>query len=75
MSLLWTIVPPEMIFAGEDGRRPALWRHMGRSLYVAEEGPGAGTIVTLLSTDPADFLDPALAPGRKVYRYVEKGGD
>lgn len=75
MSLLWTVVPPEMIFAGEEGRRPALWRYMGRALYVSEGTDGTGTIVELLSTDPADFLDPRLTPGRKIYRHLAEGDD
>ncbi len=75
MSLLWTIVPPEMVFAGGEGRRPVLWRYRGRALYVAEDAEGVGTIVELLSTDPADFLNPALTPGRRIYRDLGKHGD
>lgn len=38
----------------------------GIPVVVEETAPGRGRLVRLLSTDPFDYLNPALTPGREV---------
>lgn len=63
MSLLYTIVPPEVVWA--DGKSPTLtlWRHRGRLVSISEGEDGTLLVAGLLSTDPQDFLDPEFTPG------------
>jgi len=72
MSLLWTVVPPERIFDDSSPRRFSLYQYLGRLLYVEDRSGGDMVIVQLLSTDPADFLDPAFAPGQSIGRKIQK---
>lgn len=60
-------MPEEVIFAepGREGRPPAAMRlmHVRGRAVLCEEARDGWRVVRLLSTDPADFLAPELAPG------------
>jgi hypothetical protein len=65
---LYTIVPLEEVLSEEETvtGRPFEMTMGGKRLLVAPEGPGQGRIMQLLSTDPADFLDPRWHPGNMI---------
>ena len=66
--MMWTIMPPEMIWEGIEEKPKGLlqlsWR--GTPVLVEPLEFGRGKIVKLLSTDPKDFLRPELQPGSVV---------
>ncbi len=66
--MIWSIISEEEIFAGEPMKVPALRSvdYLGKRLLVRPGADGQGEIVSLLSTDPADFLDGRLAPGTRI---------
>jgi len=79
--ILYTVLPEEAVLAGMDhpedpGGGPARTERLtqvagrgGPVRLILEQTPG-GTwrIQRLVSSDPFDFLDPALSPGRTVPR-------
>lgn len=67
-GLLYTIVPLDVVFAGEDEEE---WNErileMGAlRVCVKPDGMGGGTVTRLLSTDPRHYLDPRWQPGSAV---------
>ena len=71
MSLLYTIIPPEVVFAeefeGEEKRgRETTVTIGGVTLLVEPDGFGRGTINRVISTNPEDYLDPRWQPGARV---------
>lgn len=73
VSLLWTVMPPEVVLgSGAHGLAGPLaamepsvleLRIGGRVLQV-EPGPhGTGTVRRLISADPLDYLNPSWQPG------------
>jgi hypothetical protein len=69
MSLLHTIVPLEMIFGADEAEADTneQWVEVGGlQLQIRPDGNGGGMVTRLLSTDPADYLDPRWQPGRRV---------
>lgn len=63
--ILWTIVPDEIVFGSPEAARRRLASYRARRV-VCEATPDGWRIATLLSTDPRDYLDPRLEPGRLV---------
>ncbi len=64
--ILYTVVPPELVWEEEAERRFVEVR-VGGVLLLAEPLDGTtGRIERILSTDPGHFLDPALQPGSTV---------
>lgn len=66
---LYTIMPLEEVLAeGEETATggPFEMTVEGKKFLVTPEGPGQGRIMQLLSTDPADFLDPRWRPGNMI---------
>ncbi|MBQ1502072.1 MAG: YlzJ-like family protein [Firmicutes bacterium] len=62
--MIWSIIPENVIFAaGADTAALRQIGYLGRKVLVRQVSAGRGEIVALLSTDPADFLSPRLAPG------------
>jgi hypothetical protein len=62
--VLWSLLDPETVWA--ERREPDVaWRPLGPGRWVAlAMGPsGRPAVVRLVSTEPRDYLDPALAPG------------
>lgn len=66
--ILWTPMPMEMVLDGIDGpSRPSLEvKHHGRTLMVEPISAAHARVVRLISSDPADYLDPAWQPGRVI---------
>ncbi|MEG1537516.1 MAG: YlzJ-like family protein [Clostridiales bacterium] len=66
--MIWSIISEEEIFADPGQRQIALRSidYLGKRLLVRQGADGQGEIVSLLSTDPADFLDGRLAPGTRI---------
>jgi hypothetical protein len=63
--VIWSIIPESVIFSGEtkDTQLRAVTYQGRRVIVRAVGGRGSGEIVSLLSTDPADFLSPCFMPG------------
>lgn len=59
-------MPSEAILDGWDAEpRPAMeMRHHGRLLLVEPVTANQVRLVRLISTDPADYMQPSLQPGR-----------
>lgn len=59
-------MPMELVLDGIEGpSRPALEvRHHGRTLMVEPVTTAHARVIRLVSSDPADYLDPAWQPGR-----------
>lgn len=65
--MLWTIMPEDVVMAGEDkisACREYSYRRRRILGYPAADGKVC--IVQILSTDPKDFLDPRFQPGNLV---------
>lgn len=73
--MLWTIVPTDMVLEGlEDLSACQEIAYKGRLLMVKSIGLQQVQVVQLVSSDPADYLDPELQPGRLLDRgLVAKG--
>lgn len=73
--MLYSIVPEEIVFGddgedgGHEGAAPRVfpWRHGRASLDVESVGGGFVRIVRCFSTDPRDYLNPSLEPGRLLW--------
>ena len=63
--VLYTVIPGGGIGGRRNSGGLAFAMTVGGKLLAAPEGPGQGRIIQLLSTDPADFLDP-LVPGNMI---------
>ena len=65
--MIWSVIPEELIFSqpAQRGQPPAalLIRYLNRQVMVRQ-----GRVETLLSTNPADFLDERFLPGALVGR-------
>ncbi len=64
--MLHTIISQSDIFPPESVERPAFYPR-GCGGVECLPGPDGPVIQSLISTNPFDFLNPALAPGR-IYR-------
>jgi len=66
--LIYSIVPPEVVFSRDGETRPRVWEEMesdgARRVLVRRDGDGRAVIERIISTEPRDYLDPALQPGR-----------
>ncbi|HKM38656.1 MAG TPA: YlzJ-like family protein [bacterium] len=63
--IIHTPMPLELVFAGSEDFKPTYEEISVRGCKVLVERTDAthASIVRILSTDPADFLNPALFPG------------
>ncbi|NLJ34051.1 MAG: hypothetical protein GX349_05615 [Firmicutes bacterium] len=63
--ILYTTMPLETVLQGLEDLHPSYLEMevAGTRLVIEETGLGQGRIVRLLSTDPQDYLNPALQPG------------
>lgn len=67
MTLLWTVLPPELVLDGWE--RSPVYEEVelaGTKVVVERVAPFESRIVRLLSTAPADYLRPELQPGASV---------
>lgn len=60
--IIYTIMPTELIFPVETAGETNLINRDGRSILARRDADG-WRVERLLSTDPADFLDPRWQPG------------
>ena len=62
--MIWSIIPESVIFSNcaenYDLRQVG---YQGRQVLIRPLASGQGEIVSLLSTDPADYLLPCFQPG------------
>ncbi len=65
--ILYSIVPPEVVFKGLDDATGNMkyieGEYRGEKVVVAQMIDGSYNISRLLSTKPSSFLDPAFQPG------------
>jgi hypothetical protein len=64
MTVLWTVLPVELVLDGID--KPPAYEEVelsGAKVLVERLTPGESRVVRLLSTSPADYLRPELQPG------------
>ncbi|HHT48735.1 MAG TPA: hypothetical protein GXZ98_05525 [Firmicutes bacterium] len=67
--LFYSIYPLEVILAEEGEEKPEQWREVeveGKKVLVTINSRGEQIITRLLSTDPADYLDPRWSPGNVI---------
>lgn len=66
--ILYTTMPLQAVLQGLEDMQPSYLEMevAGSRLLVEETGLGQGRIVRLLSTDPQDYLNPTLEPGRTI---------
>lgn len=63
--MIWSIMPEDFLFDADPQQEQLLQcSYLGRQLLVKPVGNGQGQIMSLLSTDPADFLDARFQAGR-----------
>lgn len=65
-TVIWTIVPIHELYASDDEAAPGAVAELsidGRILVVRRDEHGNRQVERLLSTDPADYLNPAWQPG------------
>ena len=65
--MIWSIIPAEDIFAGDAGNYQLMqMEYLGRQVLVEPDQSGYGTIMSICSTNPADFLDQDVLPGQRI---------
>ncbi len=64
--MMYTIVAPETLFDPPDEKRAQAVSFGPRALVGSVNADGRFTIERLMSSRPADYLNPALAPGAVV---------
>lgn len=60
-GILWTVMPMELVMQAGDGAPAFTAVRRGDRLVMLRPD---GTVERLLSTNPLDYLDPALQPGQ-----------
>jgi len=67
--MLWTVVPLDVVMDGSETYQPLYaempWKN-GGMLLVEAVGLRSARVVRLISSDPNDYLDPALQPGSMI---------
>lgn len=61
--ILYTVVPPELLWEEEAERRFVEVRVGGVLVLAEPQGGSTGRVERVLSTDPGHFLNPSLQPG------------
>ncbi|MDD2497670.1 MAG: YlzJ-like family protein [Desulfitobacteriaceae bacterium] len=65
--LLWTIMPEDIVLEGvEKTRTFRQVEYQNKNLIIEMGENGKGKVAQILSTDPSDFLDPDLIPGKEI---------
>ncbi|NLW59035.1 MAG: hypothetical protein GX073_01650 [Firmicutes bacterium] len=67
--LFYSIYPLAMVLEEEGAEELEPWRELeieGRKVLVTVNSRGEQVIARLLSTDPADYLDPRWTPGNVI---------
>lgn len=68
--LYYTIIPIEDLFGEEDAVKPEETllevKRSGLTMLVTPLGHGKGQIQRLISSNPDDYMNPALQPGSEI---------
>lgn len=69
--MIWSIIPENVIFSGDvngevDNEKLQQVDYLGKKVLVRLGTNRSVQIVSLLSTDPADFLSPRFSPGTQI---------
>lgn len=71
--MLWTVVPPEMIYSQESTARQTSQRlicYNGVHAIVEDLDAERLQIVRILSTEPNDYLNSSLTPGTIINKNI-----
>lgn len=64
--MIWSVIPTEVIFGENSAPEPLRSTdYLGRKVLLRQ-----GRVDTLLSTDPADFLDQRFFPGALLNKHL-----
>lgn len=65
--ILYTSVPIEIVLSGLEPQVPkmSIISYKGKSVMGYKMGDGRYELTRILSTDPMDYLDPNLQPGKQ----------
>ncbi|MEL7564299.1 MAG: YlzJ-like family protein [Dehalobacterium sp.] len=67
--MLWTIMQEDTVLVGIDQQRDYQYKqYLGKNVIVESQDNGKEVIVQLLSTDPNDFLNQFLSPGKELMK-------
>lgn len=70
--MIWSIIPEEVIFEDHNLKQALKKvRYLDREVLISAEDDGRGRIVSLLSTNPQDYLDDRFCPGSLINDYLE----
>ena len=62
--MIWSIIPEEIIFQDNSNEQTVKKiNYLNRDVLVNYQKDGKGRIVSVLSTDPFDYLDQRIIPG------------
>lgn len=62
--MIWSIIPEEIIFQQENAvPKRNFTQYLGRQVQTVAHGEGKARIISVISSNPADFLDMRFAPG------------
>jgi len=66
--ILYTMMPPELIFANETGQdsKQQIVNYQGISLLVEPSDQQMVQVIRILSSDPQHYLDGRVCPGAKI---------
>jgi hypothetical protein len=67
--MIWSIIPESVIFAQEaDSISLKIIDYQGRKMVVRDQNQGQYEVISLMSTDPADYMNKGFAPGSLINR-------
>jgi hypothetical protein len=67
MTILWTVMPAEEVFA--EAQKPPLYKEVvigGVLMQVEDISPAESRVVRIISTRPEDYLNASIQPGALV---------
>jgi hypothetical protein len=65
--ILWTVMPLELVFGEQEASNAyEEIEYAGTKLMVERLSPTEGKIVRIISSNPADFLNPKYQPGTRL---------
>ncbi len=65
--ILWTVMPLELVFGEQESSTPyEEIEYAGTKLMVERLSPTEGKVVRIISSNPADFLNPQYQPGTRL---------
>ncbi len=71
--MLWTIYPPEVVFKNEEEAPRHEEISVGNRIFmVSRTKGGQRQIERLISTDPADYMNPTWQPGQILMMEEQK---